>query len=225
MNLTLFLILLMTFIFLFQYPFDLLGYFSFIPRYAFSRPWTFFTSIFLHANFSHFFYNMLALFFFGSYLERLVDSKTYLLIFFLSGFFGNLLFFLTSFNPSIPAVGASGAIYGIIGALAALKPYAIVYIYFTPVPLIVAAFFWALISFVGIFIPSSIAHAAHLSGLITGYIVGYILKKRERKRYISWYRMRKIFWRKEIFKKHENLSFYEVWLCKRRNNRRRWNCY
>jgi membrane associated rhomboid family serine protease len=143
---------------------------------------------------------MLALFFFGSYLERLVDSKTYLLIFFLSGFFGNFLFFLTSFNPSIPAVGASGAIYGIIGALAALKPYAIVYIYFTPVPLIVAAFFWALISFVGIFIPSSIAHAAHLSGLITGYIVGYILKKRERKRYISWYRMRKSFEEKKFLK-------------------------
>jgi membrane associated rhomboid family serine protease len=193
MNLTIFLIFSITLIFILEYPLNLLDYFSFVPKYAFSQPWTFFTSIFLHANFSHLFYNMFALFFFGLYLERLVDKKTYLLIFFISGFFGNLLFLFTTYNSSIPAVGASGAIYGIIGTLAALKPYAIVYVYFTPMPLIVVAFLWALISFIGIFIPSSIAHAAHLSGLITGYAIGYILKKRERKKYFGWYRMKKIF--------------------------------
>ncbi len=192
MNLTFSLILLMSFIFLLQYPFDLVLHFSFIPEYAFSQPWRFVTSIFLHANFAHLFYNMLALFFFGLYLEGLVNRKTYLTIFFISGIFGNLLFLLTTFNPSIPAVGASGAIYGIIGALAALRPYAVVFVYFTPMPLIVLAALWALISFIGIFVPSNIAHAAHLSGLITGYVIGYILKKREQKRYFSWYRMRKI---------------------------------
>jgi membrane associated rhomboid family serine protease len=136
---------------------------------------------------------MLALFFFGLYLERIVDKKTYLLIFLISGISGNIFFMLTTFNPNIPAVGASGAIYGIIGALAALRPYAIVYIYFTPLPLIVAAFLWALISFLGIFIPSSIAHAAHLSGLLTGYIIGYFLKRKERKRYFMIYKTRRIF--------------------------------
>jgi membrane associated rhomboid family serine protease len=175
----------MILVFILEHPLDLLEYFSFIPKYAFSHPWTFFTSIFLHANLSHLFYNMLALFFFGLYLEKLVSRKIYLLIFFSSGFFGNLLFLLTSFNSSIPAVGASGAIYGIIGALAALRPYAIVYVYFTPMPLIVMAFLWALISFVGIFVPSNIAHAAHLSGLVSGYAVGYIVKKRKRRTWIT----------------------------------------
>lgn len=190
MNLTIFLILLMTFIFILQYPLDLLEYFSFIPALAFSQPWRFITSIFLHANFIHLFYNMMALFFFGLYLERLVDRKIYLTIFFVSGIFGNFLFMLTTFNPSIPAVGASGAIYGVIGALAALRPFAIVYVYFTPMPLIVMAFLWAIISFIGIFVPSEIAHAAHLSGLVTGYIIGYIIKKREEKRYVVRYRIR-----------------------------------
>ena len=190
MNLTIFLIFSMVLIFVLEYPLDLLEYFSFVPTLAFSQPWRFLTSIFLHANFAHLFYNMLALFFFGLYLERLVTQKIYLTIFFISGIFGNILFLLTTFDPSIPAVGASGAVYGIIGALAALRPFAIVYVYFAPMPLIVMAFIWALISFIGIFVPSQIAHAAHLSGLITGYLIGYFLKKRERKRYVTRYRIR-----------------------------------
>jgi len=190
MNLTTFLILLMFFAFILEYPFDLLKYFSFLPTLALLQPWRFVTSIFLHANFVHFFYNMLALFFFGSYLEKLVDRKVYLMIFFISGIFGNVLFLLTTFDSSIPAVGASGAIYGVIGALTALRPFAIVYVYFTPMPLIVMAFIWALISFIGIFVPSEIAHAAHLSGLITGYVIGYFLKRREEKRYVARYRIR-----------------------------------
>lgn len=189
MNLTISLIFLISFIFLFQHLFDLTYYFSFVPKYAFSQPWRFVTSIFLHANFTHLFYNMLALFFFGLYLEQLVDKRTYLLIFFISGIFGNLLFMFVTLDPSIPAVGASGAIYGIIGVLAALRPFAIVYVYFTPMPLIVLAFLWALISFLGIFVPSSIAHAAHFSGLLTGYVLGYILKKRGKKKYLVRYRI------------------------------------
>jgi len=189
MNLTIYLILLMSFIFLLQGPLHLLEYFSFIPEHALSQPWRFVTSIFLHANFAHLFYNMLALFFFGLYLERLVKQKTYFMIFIISGILGNLLFMFVTFDPSIPAVGASGAIYGIIGALAALRPFAIVYVYFTPMPLIALAFLWALISFLGIFVPSNIAHAAHFSGLLTGYVLGYILKKREKKRYSIRYRI------------------------------------
>jgi membrane associated rhomboid family serine protease len=181
MSITLFLILLMLFTFAIQDSFNLLSYFSFIPHYAIAQPWRFVTSIFLHANFPHLFYNILALFFFGHYLERIISKKSFLLIFFLSGIFGNLLFFLTTPNTLSLAVGASGAIYGIVGALAALRPFAIVYVYFTPVPLIVMAFIWALLSFLGIFVPSNIAHAAHFSGLVTGYVLGRCIGERGRK--------------------------------------------
>jgi len=97
---------------------------------------------------------------------------------------------ITTFDPSIPAVGASGAIYGIIGSLAALRPFEIVYVFFAPMPLIVMAFIWAVISFFGIFVPSAIAHAAHLSGLLTGYALGYILKKRRGERRFGRYRIK-----------------------------------
>lgn len=183
MNLTIFFVTIMSLIFILQHPLELVEYFSFIPNEALYRPWTFVTSIFLHANFQHLFFNMLALFFFGSYLESLVSRKTYLIIFFISGIFGNTFFLFVTHNPSIPAVGASGSIYGIIGALAAIKPYAIVYVYFAPMPLIVLAFLWGIISFIGVFIPSSIAHAAHLSGLITGYLIGLIIRKRGARKY------------------------------------------
>jgi len=189
MKVTFYLILSMTVIFFFEEIPGFFENFSFIPSQALIKPWMFVTSIFLHANFLHLFYNMLALFFFGSYLESLVSKKTFLKIFFISGIAGNILFFLTTNNPNIPAVGASGAIYGIIGALASLRPYAIVYIYFVPMPLIVAAFFWALGSFIGMFFPSEIAHSAHLAGLIIGFIYAEILKRIFRKRYV-----RKIVW-------------------------------
>ncbi|MEM5815261.1 MAG: rhomboid family intramembrane serine protease [Candidatus Aenigmatarchaeota archaeon] len=164
--------------------------FSFIPSKVLEKPWMFITSIFLHANFIHLFYNMLALFFFGPYLESIVGERNFLKIFFLSGIAGNILFLFTTLDPQIPAVGASGAIYGIIGALAAVRPYSIVYIYFVPMPLIVAAFLWAIGSFVGMFFPSNIAHAAHLAGLVIGYIYGKIWEKLYRKKYLKkfiWY--------------------------------------
>ena len=190
MNLTIYLILLMTLIYFIE---DLPGFFenfSFIPSQALQKPWMFVTSIFLHANFIHLFYNMFALFFFGNYLESLVGRKTFSKIFLISGIFGNIIFFLLNINSNIPAVGASGAIFGIIGALASLKPYAIVYVYFVPMPLIVAALLWAVGEFVGMFLPSSIAHAAHFGGLLVGYLYGEFLKKIFAKRYIRrirWY--------------------------------------
>lgn len=182
MKVTLYLIIITITIFLLE---DLPGFiqnFSLIPSKLTQKPWMIFTSIFLHANFVHLFYNMLALFFFGTYLESIVSKKTYLKIYFLSGIFGNILYILTTPNPNIPALGASGAVYGVIGALASLRPYAIVYIFFIPTPLIVAAIFWTIGSIVGMLVPSSIAHAAHLGGILVGFIYGEIIKRRRIRR-------------------------------------------
>ncbi|MEM5874982.1 MAG: rhomboid family intramembrane serine protease [Candidatus Aenigmatarchaeota archaeon] len=185
MRLTFQLIIIMTILFVLENVPGFFETFSFTPNKILIRPWTLITSIFLHANFAHLFYNMLALFFFGMYLESLIGRKNYIKVFLISGIFGNILFLLTTPNPEIPAVGASGAIYGIIGALSSLKPYAIVYVYFVPMPLIVAAFLWAIGSFVGMFFPSSIAHAAHLGGILFGFLYGEYIK---RKRIMLYYR-------------------------------------
>ena len=161
----------------------------FTPAYAFSRPWTFVTAMFLHANFAHLFFNMLALFFFGIYLEPRIGGNRFLFAYFSAGLLGNLGFWL--FNPTsmIPALGASGAIYGILGVLAVLEPTLIIYVDFIPMPMVVAAVLWLLTSLVGIFgPPTGIGYQAHLVGLLFGFGYGFYLRKSREERRTYGYR-------------------------------------
>lgn len=154
----------------------------FIPAYSLSRPWTFITSIFLHADITHILFNSLGLFFFGVYFEQRVSKYQYILIFLLAGIIGNVGYTLTTSDPTIPGLGASGAIYGILGTVAALDPLATVYMGFVPMPMIVAAFFWGFSEFIGLFTPSDVAHGAHIFGLFFGLIIGaYYRSKRKKK--------------------------------------------
>jgi rhomboid protease GluP len=77
--------------------------------------WRFVTPIFFHAGLMHFFFNMYALYNVGPLIERPMGHARFLMIYFFSGIAGGFASFL--FNPS-PSLGASGAIFGLIGALA-----------------------------------------------------------------------------------------------------------
>jgi membrane associated rhomboid family serine protease len=121
---------------------------------------------------------MFALFLFGTYLERFISYKEYIILFLISGIFGNIGYMLTTPEINLPVVGASGSIYGIMGCLAALRPFAVIYIYFTPIPLVLAAVLWAITELLGIFTPSYIAHGSHLFGLLFGVFFGLYMKKR-----------------------------------------------
>jgi len=152
--------------------------FSFIPERAFDAPWTFVTSMFLHADFSHLFFNMFALFIFGMYLEPLVGSKRFLMIYFLTGIMGNFGYMLTATSAAIPGIGASGAVYGVIGTMALLRPFALVFAGgFVPMPMIIVAIFYAITEFMGLFVPSNIARGAHLGGLFLGVGLGLLFRK------------------------------------------------
>lgn len=73
------------------------------------------TSMFVHGGFLHLFFNMYALFYFGNMVERIYGKYKYLSVYVISGFVGNLL---TQFlMPTAYSVGASGAIFGLIGLL------------------------------------------------------------------------------------------------------------
>jgi len=140
-----------------------------------SKPWTLITYIFLHAGFDHLFYNMFALAIFGLMLEKIIGGKKFLIIFLVSGIaagIGSVIFYSSS-------IGASGAIYGIMGALVVLRPRSPVFIGFiAPVPMILAVILWAGGDLVGLFAPSeNVAYAAHLFGLAFGLICGLYLKK------------------------------------------------
>jgi len=158
----------------------------FRPAYAHVMPWTWVTSIFMHADIFHLFFNMFALLMFGLYLETRVTPKQYLVIFFAAGLLGNAAYWLSAPSSTIPAVGASGAIYGVMGMLAMLYPGLIVYIAYAPMPMIFAAVIWFLMEFTGMFTPSNIAHQAHLAGLIAGLAYGLYVRKQRKKLVFFW---------------------------------------
>ncbi len=146
--------------------------FSLVSAEAFSRPWIILTSIFLHGGLEHLMYNMFALVLFGLILEEIIGSKKFLLLYFSAGLLASL--------ATIPfyeaSLGASGAVFGILGTLAILRPKMVVWINFIPVPMFLAIFVWAAIDLFGIFFPSNIANSAHLVGLFLGVLYGLYLR-------------------------------------------------
>jgi len=154
-------------------------YLGLIPHYFPSRPWTLLTSMFIHYDFWHIFGNMITLFFFGTFLNRLVGSRRFLLVYFVGGLVGNLLYVLLGQDLSV-AIGASGAIYAIAGALVVMMPTLSVRLYFlVPVPLwVVVLIFFGLWSVPGV-IPG-VAWQAHLGGMAVGLIAGWFFRKRVR---------------------------------------------
>jgi membrane associated rhomboid family serine protease len=161
------------------------------PSRVFIMPWQIVTSIFVHADFWHLFVNMFVLFFFGSELERRLGEKRYLTIFFASGLAGSFAYLIYAFstNPHIPAMGASAAIFGVMGALAVIAPEIRVLIFPFPIPVSikVAIILFAIYDLV--LLPFSystgIAHIAHLAGLLVGLYFGK--KYRVRRIYYGYY--------------------------------------
>lgn len=154
------------------------------PSLVFQQPWTLLTSMFLHGGFTHLFLNGLALYMFGPYLEQMVGSRRFLLVYFASGIVGGLAYVATYYAgllpQSIPAVGASGAIYGILGAVAVLHPnLTVLMMGIFPMPMRHAAVMWVFIELAGTFDQASgVASAAHLGGLVVGFAAANYFKKR-----------------------------------------------
>ncbi len=141
------------------------------------RPWILVTSMFLHGSTMHLFGNMFALFIFGLILEKLVGSERFLAIYMLSGIIAGLV----SSNFYTSALGASGAVFGILGALAAMRPKMMVWVYGVPMPMAVAAGFWLFLDIAGVFFPTNVANIAHIVGLAFGVAVGLYFHKPEPK--------------------------------------------
>lgn len=87
------------------------------PLIATGEYWRFFTAMFLHAGIIHLFFNCFALFIFGRLVEGVYGNARFTAIYLLAGLSGGVLSYM--FNRTAIAVGASGAIFGILGALAA----------------------------------------------------------------------------------------------------------
>jgi len=136
--------------------------------------WRFVTSIFLHGSLSHLVYNLFALLLFGFILERLIGSNKFLFVFFASGIVANFIA-VNFYNSSL---GASGAIYGIIGVIIILRPLMMVWAFGLMVPMFIAGILWVVGDVLGIFGfgDAGVGNIAHLGGIFVGLLFGFFLR-------------------------------------------------
>lgn len=143
------------------------------------------TSAFLHANWMHLLFNMFTLFSFGPVLEGMfvmnfgqtAGSMYFFLIYFISLLTGSLLTVVFNFrNISYVAVGASGAVSGIIFSYVLFFPMSKIAVFFIPMPAFLFAFIYVGISIYGIKNKfGNIGHEAHLGGALGGVIATFLL--------------------------------------------------
>ena len=142
--------------------------------------WRWFTSMFLHVSASHLFFNILALYFFGRVLEEEVGARKWLGIYFLSGLAGNLVYGLTS---SMPAVGASGCIFGLVGAAMFIRPKELIRLYVFPLPLGLIAILYIISQVALAVAPAAagvnVAYGAHIGGLAMGSALMFYFKPKD----------------------------------------------
>ncbi len=159
------------------FGYSLIVYLGMRPASLLVQPWTIITSLFMHGGIWHLLANMLTLYFFGTFLQRLVGTRTFLLIYFVGGIVGNILFIFLG-PPYATVVGASGAIFALGGTLAVLTPMSRVFIFPIPVPMPL----WVAVigGFLILSFAPGIAWQGHLGGLVTGLIAGFLLRRRRR---------------------------------------------
>src|SRR5690349_4842621 len=141
-----------------------------------SRWWTVVTYMFVHADFWHVFLNMYTLFIFGPRLEHHWGTKRFVFFYFFSGL-GALIFYTLFFRDSgASLIGASGAIFGVMGAYALQWPKQEVYLFWV-LPMRVMTLVLLMVGFnlaMGLFsLPgggTNIAYFAHLGGFVVAWL-------------------------------------------------------
>ncbi len=153
------------------------------------RFWTLLTSVFSHNLLWHLFLNMFVLRSFGSLMEKVLGTRTFIAFYLAAGLFSSLCHAVVSNwilqSPEIPALGASGAISGVILVFALIFPKERIWIFgILPLPAL-----WGALAFIGLDVWGLVAqaeggglpigHGAHIGGALTG-IAFYFLSVRPR---------------------------------------------
>lgn len=150
--------------------------YSFIKE---KRYYTIITSGFVHAGFQHLLFNMITFFFFGFYLEQLVGSWRFALIYLISMIAGDIHTIIKNKNDeNYRCLGASGAISGVIFSSILFNPWSRIYMFLIPIgiPAFVFAFLYlAYCVFSEKYFNNYINHLAHFWGALSGVITTIIL--------------------------------------------------
>ncbi len=175
--------------------------------------WQIFTYMFLHGGFFHLFFNMLALLVFGLQLERLWGRKELFKYYVICGSGAAVFSFLFINQYNVPIIGASGAIFGLFLAYGLIYPNRQVIIFPIPIPIKIkyALIGLTLISLFSSFNNnSSIAHFAHLGGIVIGFV--YLKHK------IFFHQLNSYLLKKDEIKKQQKVEKLEVKIEKLQNN-------
>ena len=168
--------------------------------------WTFLTSMFMHAGPLHLFVNMFVLLSLGSFCEKIIGKKRYLLFYLISGLLAGLAFFIFAVffgnselgakifgSADISAVGASGAIFAIAGLFVILTPklkFSIIFLPFFSLPayiMIPLVLFATWIVSAGTGFP--IGNTAHFGGFLAGIVYGVYLRSKYKKKVVMLNKM------------------------------------
>lgn len=163
----------------------LIGLFALWPQTSARYPytpsfeiWQLLTYGFLHGGLTHLLFNMLALYMFGSEIERLLGARRFL-GYYLACIVGAAITQLLVLNvmniPPVPTVGASGGIFGLLLAFGLAYPHRTIMLVFPPIPMPA----WAFVTLYGLLelylgvtgSGQGIAHFAHLGGMMAGYLL------------------------------------------------------
>ena len=139
------------------------------------------TSMFLHSGIMHIAGNMLFLWIFGDNVEDFYGHFTYLVFYLVCGIGSGLLHVLFNLNSAVPALGASGAISGVMGAYALLYPRSriltLVFIFLVPIPAVIILGYWFILQFLSAFsslgavASGGVAWWAHVGGFLLGMLI------------------------------------------------------
>jgi membrane associated rhomboid family serine protease len=145
--------------------------------------WQFVTYMFAHGSITHLGLNMLALFIFGSVMERILGRKRYITLYLVSGVGSAGFHILLTGISDIPMLGASGAVFAVLTAYAFKFPRNIIFIFpGIPLPAALLVVFFAAFEFLsGIFgFEPGIANFGHLGGILIGILMMYYWKRADR---------------------------------------------
>jgi membrane associated rhomboid family serine protease len=144
-------------------------------------PLTIFSSIFLHGGFLHIFGNMLYLWIFGNNIEDSLGHFRFFLFYLVCGLFAGVAQIVSSPDSTVPMIGASGAIAGVLGAYLILFPgariltlvFIIIFVKVIRIPALIVLGFWFFIQLLGVGggADTNVAFLAHIGGFIAGLIL------------------------------------------------------
>jgi len=163
------------------------------------------TSLFLHGGWLHYLSNMLYLWIFGDNVEDRMGHGCYLIFYLICGVAANLVQFHINPYASVPTIGASGAIAGVLGAYFILYPYAriltmipiFIFIEFIQLPAFFLLLFWFIQQYImgtlSTAMPgqSGIAWWAHIGGFVSGMILVLLFQRNDRRPLSSEYWVKK----------------------------------